>query len=149
MPVIRLNTVVFPAPFGPIMLIISFGKTSISRSCTAARPPKCLETLANFNIGSLVCSTACSTPIANSCSLLLNAHFRFEARRSRHHIQRTHLDSFIFRMTQLAPSTCTGNEPFGSIDHNHDQNDTKDQVTYIAKGEPLNAMSDNKVLNRK
>src|SRR6266480_2069541 len=58
MPVIRLNTVVFPAPFGPITLIISFGMTSRSRSCTAARPPKCLETLDSFSIGSLVCSTA-------------------------------------------------------------------------------------------
>src|SRR5437667_12569205 len=58
----RLNTVVFPAPFGPIMLTISCGLTSISRSCTAARPPKCLETLVSFSRAPF----AISTPIANS-----------------------------------------------------------------------------------
>src|SRR6266566_4824549 len=66
MPVIRLNTVVLPAPFGPITLIISFGMTTRSRSCTAARPPKNLLTFVNLSRGSLVCSSTCSTPIANS-----------------------------------------------------------------------------------
>src|SRR5260370_28777372 len=117
MPVIRLNTVVFPAPFGPITLIISFGLTSRSRSCTAARPPKCLETLDNFSIGSLVCSTT----IAYSFSLLLNTHLRFEARRTRHHIQRTYLHSLIICVMQLAPSARAGYEPFRSEDHDRDQ----------------------------
>src|SRR6266702_5673426 len=61
-PVIRLKTVVLPAPFGPITLIISCGLTSRSRSCTAARPPKCLETLVNFSRAPF----ASSTSIANS-----------------------------------------------------------------------------------
>src|SRR2546421_9653866 len=148
MPVIKLKTVVLPAPFGPITLTISLGQTSRSRSCTAARPPKRLETLVSFSRGSLPWLTACSTPIANSCSLLLNTHLRFEARRSWHHIQRTYLHSFIGSLTQLALSTRTGNEPFGPVNHNHDQNDAKDQVTNIAKGETLNAMGNNKVFNR-
>src|SRR6266704_2322259 len=62
MPVIRLNTVVLPAPFGPITLIISCGLTSRSRSCTAARPPKCLVTLFNFSRAPL----AISSPMTNS-----------------------------------------------------------------------------------
>src|SRR6266496_1247995 len=62
MPVIRLKTVVFPAPFGPITLIISCGLTSRSRSCTAARPPKCLVTLFNFSRAPF----AISTPMTNS-----------------------------------------------------------------------------------
>src|SRR4249920_3075756 len=131
MPVIRLNTVVFPAPFGPITLIISFGKTSRSRSCTAARPPKCLETLVNFSRGQF----ACSTPIVNSRSLLLNAHLRFEARRSWYHIQRTYLHSLFFNFMELAPPTRTGDEPLGPVDHNHNQNDTKEQISNIAEGE--------------
>src|SRR5438270_5734161 len=147
MPVIKLKTVVLPAPFGPITLTISCGQTSRSRSCTAARPPKRLETLVSFSRGSLFCLATCSTPIADSCLLLLNAHLRFEARRSWHHIQRTHLRSFIGSLTQLTPSARTGNEPFWPINHNHDQNDPKDQVTNIAKGETLNAMGNNKVFN--
>src|SRR6266699_6653106 len=71
MQVIRLKTVVFPAPFGPIMLTISLGQTCRSRSCTAARPPKYLVTLYSSSRGPPVCSPTCSTFIANSCLPLL------------------------------------------------------------------------------
>src|SRR5438309_11664078 len=109
MPVIKLKTVVLPAPFGPITLTISCGQTSRSRSCTAARPPKRLETLGSFSRGSLRWLTACGTPIANSCPLLLNTHLRFETRRSCHHIQLTYHHAAVGGLTQLAPAPCTGN----------------------------------------
>ena len=41
-PVIRLNTVDLPAPFGPISPTISPSRTSMSKSLTAFRPPNCL-----------------------------------------------------------------------------------------------------------
>src|SRR5262249_62339051 len=39
MPVIRLKTVVFPAPFGPMTLTISFSSTPKLRRWTTFRPP--------------------------------------------------------------------------------------------------------------
>src|SRR3954469_23280262 len=45
MPVIRLNSVVLPAPFGPITETISPSFTRRSRPSTTFRPPKESETL--------------------------------------------------------------------------------------------------------
>ena len=45
MPVIRLKSVVLPAPFGPISETISPSLTSMSRSETTRRPPNESETL--------------------------------------------------------------------------------------------------------
>src|SRR6266550_4359018 len=39
-PVMQLNTVVFPAPLGPMMLRISRGRTVNDTSATATSPPK-------------------------------------------------------------------------------------------------------------
>ena len=44
MPVIRLKSVVLPAPFGPITLTISPWATCRSRSETTLRPPNASET---------------------------------------------------------------------------------------------------------
>ena len=38
--IMQLNTVVFPAPFGPMMLWMAPSRTSRSSSLTATRPPK-------------------------------------------------------------------------------------------------------------
>src|SRR5260370_6897535 len=144
----KLKTGVFPAPFGPITLIISFGLTSKSRSCTAARPPKNLLTLVSFSNGSPVCSIGCSTLIIRSCSLLLNSHLGFEARRSWHHVQCSYLYFMIlFDRMEFTPSARTGYEAFWPEDHNHDQNDTEDQVPNIVEGEARNKMN-NRVVNR-
>src|SRR5260370_18700338 len=145
---IKSKTVVFPAPFGPITLIISFGLTSKSRSCTAARPPKNLLTLFSFSKGSPVCSIGCSTLIILSCSLLLNTHLGFEARRSWHHVQCSYLYFMIFfYRVEFTPSTRTRNKAFWPEDHNHDQDDTEDQVPNIVEGEARNKMN-NRVVNR-
>ena len=42
MPVMQLNAVVFPAPFGPISATISFKPTFIERSFIARTPPNCI-----------------------------------------------------------------------------------------------------------
>src|SRR5690242_20420094 len=39
-PMMRLNAVVLPAPFGPISARVSFSRTVKLTSCTARRPPK-------------------------------------------------------------------------------------------------------------
>ena len=44
-PVIRLNTVVLPAPFGPIRPEIVPGRTAKETSCSTFRPPKWRDTL--------------------------------------------------------------------------------------------------------
>src|SRR5260370_12607344 len=140
---IKSKTVVFSAPFGPITLIISFGLTSKSRSCTAARPPKNLLTLVSFSNGSPVCSIGCSTLIIRSCSLLLNSHLGFEARRSWHHVQCSYLYFMIlFDRMEFTPSTSAGYKAFWPEDHNYDQDDTKDQVPNIVEGETWNTMDD-------
>ena len=51
MPVIRLKTVVFPAPFGPIRLTISPSPTCRSRSVSTCRPPN--ESLQSRRRGAL------------------------------------------------------------------------------------------------
>src|SRR5215467_5098392 len=61
MPVIRLKTVVFPAPLGPITLTISWGLTTRLTSCTAARPPKYLVTLLKSSNASLLLSAGSFT----------------------------------------------------------------------------------------
>src|SRR5258708_5074990 len=84
------------------------------------------------------CRLSCTIGANNANNLLLlllNTYFRFKARRFWYHIQRTHLHLFIFSVVQFAPSTRTWNEPFWPEDHNHDQDNTKEQVTYIAEGE--------------
>ena len=43
-PVIRLKTVVLPAPFGPITLTISPSSTCRSSSLTTLSPPKAIDT---------------------------------------------------------------------------------------------------------
>ncbi len=45
-------------------------------------------------------------------------------------------------MVQFAPSTRAGNKPFRSEDHNHHQDDAKEQVSYVAEGETGNEMGD-------
>ena len=47
-PVIRLNIVLLPAPFGPISATISPARTSSDMSLTATRPPKCLRALVDL-----------------------------------------------------------------------------------------------------
>src|SRR5579864_1908296 len=124
-------------------LIISFGLTSKSRSCTAARPPKNLLTLFSFSNGSPVCSIGCSTLIIRSCSPLLNTHLAFEARRSWHHVQCSYLYFMIFfDRVEFTPSTRAGYKAFWPEDHNYDQNDTEDQVPNIVEGETWNKMDD-------
>src|SRR5438128_292325 len=134
MPVIRLKTVVLPAPFGPITLMISRGQILRSTSCTAASPPKRLLTLSNTSKGSPRPSVR-STLIATSCPRLLNAHFRFKAWSSRHYIQRANFNVFIGNPVQFTTSPGTRDEPFWTEDHQRYQNDAKDQVTDVAEGE--------------
>src|SRR5258708_10439405 len=45
-------------------------------------------------------------------------------------------------MVQFAPSARAGNKPFRSEDHNHHQDDAKEQVSYVAEGETGNEMGD-------
>src|SRR5207302_7716326 len=75
-------------------------------------------------------------------------HLLFEAWRSRNHIQRTHFCFFISTGMQFTSPPCTWNEPFWSEDHDHDQNDTKDQVADIAEGE-TGKNRGNSIVNRK
>src|SRR5690348_17191331 len=63
MPVIKLKTVVFPAPLGPITLTICRGQILRSTSCTAARPPKYFVTLLNSRSGLAELPSKCSTLI--------------------------------------------------------------------------------------
>src|SRR5437868_15116392 len=140
MAVMRLKTVVFPAPFGPITLMISLGQICRSTSCTAASPPKYLVTLLKASRGVPVCSLLCSTFVANSiapsCSMLVNMHFRLEAGCSWRHIQWPYFYRFFFfNMMQFASSPCAGNKPFWPEDHDCDKNDTKNQVANIAESE--------------
>src|SRR5579884_3895850 len=72
-PVMRLNTVVFPAPFGPIMLMISPGQICKFTSCTAARPPKCLVTFLRSNRGWPSWTVVRSIPI-ESLPLTITRH---------------------------------------------------------------------------
>src|SRR5579864_6968546 len=130
MPVIRLKTVVFPAPFGPMTLMIERGGTSMSTSCTAARPPKCFVTLFSFNNGSLV-TAVCSTLIVCSCLPLLNTHLRFKAGRTWNNIQRTHLHALFFRMVQFTAPARAGDQSFWAEDHDRHQNDAEEQVSYV------------------
>src|ERR1700688_3027888 len=51
MPVITLNNVVFPAPFGPMMALRSPGMIASVTSRTACRPPKLLQRPFNSRIG--------------------------------------------------------------------------------------------------
>src|SRR3989442_8229480 len=53
-PVMQLNTVVFPAPLGPMMLRISPGRTANDTSDTATNPPKRIVS----------CSTPRRAPVA-------------------------------------------------------------------------------------
>src|SRR5579864_4899952 len=55
-PVIKLTTVVFPAPLGPISPVIRPGPTVMERSCTACTPPNRRDTPARLSaaIGSLL-----------------------------------------------------------------------------------------------
>ena len=57
MPVIRLKSVVLPAPFGPISETISPSLTSMSRSETTRRPPNESETLLQLEQGHQTIST--------------------------------------------------------------------------------------------
>src|SRR5579862_4139909 len=50
-PVITLNTVVLPAPLGPMRLTISRSSTSRSSSASAWSPPKCSERRSRFKMG--------------------------------------------------------------------------------------------------
>src|SRR5438132_6776305 len=136
----RLKTVVFPAPFGPITLMISLGQICKSTSCTAASPPKYLVTLLKASRGVPVCSLLCSTFVANSIapsySMLVNTHLRLEAGCPWLHIQWPYFYRFFFlNMMQFASSPCAGNKPFWSEDHYRDKNDAKNQVTNIAESE--------------
>src|SRR5262245_26368662 len=53
-PVSRLNSVVLPAPLGPMMLTISPRPSSTETSLTAVRPPKRFTTLCAFRNGALI-----------------------------------------------------------------------------------------------
>src|SRR5579863_3333064 len=48
-------------------------------------------------------------------------------------------------MMQFAPSSCTGNKPLWSEDHNGDQNDAEDQITNIAEGETRNNLGNSPI----
>src|SRR5215469_9456731 len=69
-PVIKLNRVVLPAPFGPMMALRSPGMILIVTSRTARRPPKLFESARSSRTGSRPFACACvftsmSLPIAN------------------------------------------------------------------------------------
>src|SRR5574341_1352317 len=51
-PVTTLNSVVLPAPFGPMMALRSPGRTLMLTSWTAWRPPKLLDRLLSSRTGS-------------------------------------------------------------------------------------------------
>src|SRR5437660_2487954 len=141
MPVIRLKTVVLPAPLGPITLMISRGQILRSTSCTAARPPKRLPALSSTSKGSPVCPSVRSTLIATACPRLFNAYFRFKAWGSRNYIQRTHFKVFITNVgssVQFTTSSRTGDKPFWPKDHDGNKNDPKDQITNVTEGEARN-----------
>src|SRR5438309_2534424 len=64
MPVIRLKSVVLPAPFGPITLTISPSSTPRSRSDTTASPPNESETPRSSSSGASATSDDLHSPLA-------------------------------------------------------------------------------------
>jgi hypothetical protein len=50
----RLKTVVFPAPLGPMIPVISFSRWSMEKSATAATPPKFFETPVTFRTSAVI-----------------------------------------------------------------------------------------------
>src|SRR6266508_4722418 len=91
-PVIALNTVVLPAPFGPINPKISPGWIAIDTSSTAVSPPKRIESDSSARIGSELDIEHCS------------GAFGF-------HLSRLHLRG--------APAV--GQQALGSEDHHRDE----------------------------
>ena len=60
-PVIRLNSVVLPAPFGPMMALRSPGMILKVTSRTACRPPKLLRQAAHSSTGTVPFAVGCSS----------------------------------------------------------------------------------------
>src|SRR6266851_7670231 len=146
MPVIRLKTVVFPAPLGPMILIISPGQICRFTSCTAASPPKCLETFCKSSRGWTECSRSCTTLIVvlSPARRLFYANFGFKAWISCCDIQRTQFQCglLFWSAGQFTPPTRAWDETCRPEDHNHNENDPEDQVTNIAEGKTRNNVYD-------
>src|SRR5579883_2933247 len=169
MPVIKLNTVVLPAPFGPIMLMISPGMIRKLTSCTAARPPNLLVTSRSSRRGTPVHAlfsarlSTCSALITDllQYSLILFAahhsmastrsfdtYLRFKTRTARYNRQRIRRRGLLFpAFVQLAFAPRAGNQALRAEDHDHDQDHAKDQVADIAEGKTRNVLH-NEGVNR-
>ena len=63
-PVMTLNAVVLPAPFGPIRPTISPSRTVKFMSEIATRPPKCTPTCSTDNAGGRAAAQSCLLPLA-------------------------------------------------------------------------------------